>query len=85
VPPAPKPEFGDQALAAADPVNVAAGAGASGALRLTDPALLRKPQTVSLEEAQQSSNFVVFRPEWLPPDCRLERSTLRPEQPPGRP
>jgi hypothetical protein len=85
VPPAKKPEFGDQALAAADPVNVAAGVDAAGALRLTDPALLRKPQTVSLEEAQQSSNFIVFRPEWLPPDCRLETSTFRPEQSPGRP
>ncbi len=28
---------------------------------------------------------MVFRPEWLPPDCSISQVTLRPEQPPGRP
>jgi hypothetical protein len=51
--------------------------------RLTDDVL--PPQTISLEDAQSHTNFVVFAPEWLPDDCRVTQHSLRPEQPPGRP
>lgn len=53
--------------------------------RLTDPTQVQPLRETTLPEAQQSANFVVFAPEWLPADCTLTEVTLRPEQPPGRP
>ena len=53
--------------------------------RLTDPAEVQPFRKTTLAAAQQSVNFVVFTPEWLPHDCKLTEVTLRPEQPPGRP
>jgi hypothetical protein len=41
--------------------------------------------TLHLADAQELCNFVVFAPDWLPPGCQIEKTTLRPEQPPGRP
>ena len=38
-----------------------------------------KPFACTLEEAQDWCNFVVLRPDWLPPDCRLGKITVRPE------
>jgi hypothetical protein len=40
---------------------------------------------LTLQEAQGSTNFVVMQPAWLPPDCVLGPTSLRDEQPPGRP
>jgi hypothetical protein len=53
--------------------------------RLTDPHQVQPPQETTFAEAQTATNFVVFRPEWLPSDCAITQVTLRPEQPPGRP
>lgn len=53
--------------------------------RLTDADNAVPPQGTTFTEAQESVNFVVFIPEWLPDDCRITNVTLRPELPPGRP
>ena len=53
--------------------------------RLSDPSEVRSPEPVSFAAAQTAVNFVVFEPRWVPEDCHLESTTLRPEQPPGRP
>jgi hypothetical protein len=43
------------------------------------------PEDVDLAAAQGRVNFVVYAPTSLPVGCEVERTTLRPEQPPGRP
>ncbi len=43
------------------------------------------PRHVNFESAQNEVNFEVFRPNQLPWDCAIIETTLRPEQPPGRP
>jgi hypothetical protein len=52
--------------------------------RLTD-ADEAVPTETTPAEAQAAVNFVVFEPDWLPEDCRVETVTRRPERPPGRP
>jgi hypothetical protein len=54
-------------------------------LRLTDAADVRLPVQLTLAEAQSATNFVVMAPSWLPSGCTLGVSSLREEQPPGRP
>ena len=44
--------------------------------RLTDPAEVQPFRKTTLAAAQQSVNFVVFTPEWLPHDCKLTEVTL---------
>ncbi|UPV76403.1 hypothetical protein M0R89_19780 (plasmid) [Halorussus limi] len=53
--------------------------------RLTDADELGPPEETTPADAQAAVNFVVFDPEWLPEDCRVESVTRRPERPPGRP
>ncbi len=38
-----------------------------------------EPFECTLEKAQDWCNFVVFRPDWLPPDCHLGKISVRPE------
>jgi hypothetical protein len=44
-----------------------------------DPAPPAEPFECTLENAQDWCNFVVLRPEWLPPECRLTTTTVRAE------
>lgn len=53
--------------------------------RLVDRQQVQPVVKTTFAAAQESVNFVVFQPEWLPADCTLNEITLRPEQPPGRP
>ena len=53
--------------------------------RLTDADAARPPSETTVADAQDGANFVVFAPGWLPEDCEVTETTLRPEQPPGRP
>ncbi|MFC4451795.1 hypothetical protein [Halorussus aquaticus] len=53
--------------------------------RLTRADDATPPRETAPADAQAAVNFVVFDPEWLPDDCRVETVTHRPEQPPGRP
>lgn len=55
------------------------------AARLTCREQVLLPVVISLEEAQQWVNFVVHEPRVLPDDCRVAETSVRPEQPPGRP
>lgn len=43
------------------------------------------PRETTVAAAQSAVNFVAFELAWLPDDCRVDRVTLRPERPPGRP
>ena len=43
------------------------------------PAASATPFECTLREAQDWCNFVVLRPDWLPPDCRIAQITARPE------
>ncbi|WP_123536838.1 hypothetical protein [Halosimplex salinum] len=54
-------------------------------IRLTDAEAALAPRETSFADAQSGANFVVFEPGWLPADCEVRQTTLRPEQPPGRP
>jgi len=47
--------------------------------RREDQSLPSEPFACPLEEAQEWCNFVVLRPEWLPPDCELASVTVRAE------
>lgn len=53
--------------------------------RLADRREVQPLVKTTFAAAQETVNFVVFRPEWLPVDCILTEVTLRPEQAPGRP
>lgn len=53
--------------------------------RLTDTDDPAPPHETTYNDAQESVNFVVFEPEWLPDDCTTTEITVRPEQPPGLP
>ena len=53
--------------------------------RLTDAAEAVEPLETSFAGAQADANFVVFEPDWLPVDCAITETTLRPEHLPGRP
>lgn len=53
--------------------------------RLTDAEEAVPPRETTPADAQAAVNFVVFKPSWLPEDCRVETVTRRPERPPGRP
>lgn len=53
--------------------------------RLADPDDVAPPRETTAAEAQRGVNFVAFEPGWLPADCAVAETTLRPEQPPGRP
>lgn len=54
-------------------------------IRLTDAEDADPPRETTFADAQAGANFVVFEPGWLPGDCAVGETTLRPEQPPGRP
>ena len=54
-------------------------------VRLTDAAEARLPRELTLAEAQAATNFVVMSPALLPEGCSLGVTSLREEQPPGRP
>lgn len=43
------------------------------------------PRAIDLKEAQAEVNFVVVEPRRLPSGCTIVSTSLRPEQPPGRP
>ncbi|HTU82456.1 MAG TPA: hypothetical protein VMF61_10025 [Candidatus Acidoferrales bacterium] len=51
---------------------------------LIDPRDALPPREIEPAGAQAETNFVVFATGWLPGDCTPGRTTLRPEQPPGR-
>lgn len=53
--------------------------------RFTDASQALEPRETTVADAQAGANFVVFEPGWLPDDCTVTETTLRPEQPPGRP
>ena len=53
--------------------------------RLTDSDEAVPPRETTFVDAQETVNFVVFEPGWLPGDCRVTAVTRRPERPPGRP
>ncbi len=55
------------------------------AKRLTERDQLHRVMDVDLRFAQTLTNFLVYVPTWLPEDCSVVKTTLRPEQPPGRP
>ncbi|MBI4463671.1 MAG: hypothetical protein HY647_03105 [Acidobacteria bacterium] len=46
-----------------------------------NPMVLREPFACTFEEAQAWCNFVVLRPGWFPPGCRLRTLTVRAETP----
>jgi hypothetical protein len=54
-------------------------------IRLTDAEAAEPPRETTPADAQTGANFVVFEPGWLPDDCAVTETTIRPEQPPGRP
>ncbi|WP_436928449.1 hypothetical protein [Halosimplex halobium] len=54
-------------------------------VRLTDADAAEPPRETTPADGQAGANFVVFEPGWLPGDCAIRGTTLRPEQPPGRP
>ncbi|QLH84673.1 hypothetical protein [Halosimplex pelagicum] len=54
-------------------------------IRLTDAVAAEPPRETTPADAQAGANFVVFEPGWLPDDCAVRETTIRPEQPPGRP
>ncbi|ELZ27500.1 hypothetical protein C475_06260 [Halosimplex carlsbadense 2-9-1] len=54
-------------------------------IRLTDADAAEPPRETTPADAQAGANFVVFEPGWLPDDCAVGETTIRPEQPPGRP
>jgi len=58
---------------------------AGPAIRLTDADAAEPPRETTPSAAQAGANFVVFEPGWLPDDCAVAETTIRPEQPPGRP
>jgi hypothetical protein len=58
---------------------------ASPSVRLADAEAAEPPRETTSAEAQAGANFVVFEPGWLPDDCAVAETTIRPEQPPGRP
>ncbi|QPV61529.1 hypothetical protein I7X12_12210 [Halosimplex litoreum] len=54
-------------------------------IRLTDADAAEPVRETTPSDAQAGANFVVFEPGWLPDDCEMSETTIRPEQPPGRP
>ncbi|QLH79691.1 hypothetical protein HZS55_21400 [Halosimplex rubrum] len=58
---------------------------ASPDARLTDANAAESPRETTAADAQAGANFVVFELGWLPDDCAVAETTIRPEQPPGRP
>lgn len=53
--------------------------------RLRSRSEVRAPLRVGFREAQPFVNFCVFTPLRMPKGCAIQSTTLRPEQPPGRP
>jgi hypothetical protein len=54
-------------------------------LRLKSRDEVAWPLDLALEQAQPHLNFVVYAPAALPNGCRIVSTSVRPEQPPGRP
>ncbi len=59
--------------------------GTDRSARLEDPSAAIRPLDLTLAQAQEHVNFLVFEPTALPPGCVVDHTTVRPEQPPGRP